>query len=74
MYDILAEKQIVTPEEYRETIGKGMEARSGQKKIKVGSSKFAGNTAVRTSPDTAAYISSNDLYKGRFICENKYLE
>lgn len=74
LYDILAENDIVILDDYRETAGKGMEARSGQKKIKIGSSDFAGNPVQNSSLGTAVYISSNDQYKGMFIFKNKYRE
>jgi Cu+-exporting ATPase len=48
---------------------------SGQKKIKLGSYAFVtGHHGLQKDLKTSVYIAINDLLKGRFVFENKYVE
>ncbi len=72
LYDVLAEHDILTLDEYQESIGKGIEAKSMDNSIKIGSSIFVGNTDPLQTQNTAVHISTNNQYKGHYIFCNKY--
>ena len=74
LYDMLAEHNIVTLDEYHEHLGKGIEGLKDESHIKVGSADFVGNTTDPDAETTSVHISSNDTYKGRFVFYNHYRE
>ncbi len=74
LYDMLAEQNIVTLDDYEEHLGKGLEGTFGDRNIKIGSSEYVGNTEESQSLHTAVHIASNDAYKGKFVFHNQYRE
>ncbi|HSP11007.1 MAG TPA: heavy metal translocating P-type ATPase, partial [Salegentibacter sp.] len=74
LYDILNKNEILTPDEFIEHTGKGIEARHNQSNLKIGSAEFVQQplTETRQANKTAVHISSNQEYKGRFIFRNSY--
>ncbi|GMN08456.1 heavy metal translocating P-type ATPase metal-binding domain-containing protein [Croceitalea sp. MTPC5] len=74
LYDMLAEHNIVTLDEYKEHTGEGIEGTIKDQNMKIGSSSFAGNTGIKSAENTSVHISSNDTYKGCFIFNNNYRE
>jgi len=74
LYELLAEQNIVTLDEYEEHLGKGIEGIINKSKIKVGSAHFVGKTASEEAKNTAVHISTNDMYKGYFVFKNQYRE
>ncbi len=72
LYEILAEHEIITLDQYQEHIGKGIEAKLKENSIKVGSAKFIGNNDPKNELNTTIHISTNDSYKGHFIFHNHY--
>ncbi len=74
LYSVLAEYDIVPLDDYRETVGKGMEARSRDHQIKVGSGDFVGSTLLAPSLNTSVHISTDNSYKGKYIFYNQYRE
>ncbi|KAA1247385.1 heavy metal translocating P-type ATPase metal-binding domain-containing protein [Aquimarina sp. RZ0] len=72
LYEILAEHEIITLDQYQEHIGKGIEAKLKENSIKVGSAKFIGNNDPKNELNTTVHISTNDSYKGHFIFHNHY--
>lgn len=74
LYELLAEQNIVTLDEYEEHLGKGIEGIINKSKIKVGSAHFVGKTASEEAKNTAVHISTNDMYKGCFVFKNQYRE
>ncbi len=74
LYELLAEYDIVTLDNYIEIAGKGIEAKQGNQKMKVGSLDFIGNPVVEKVSNTSVHISSNNQYKGKFVFYNHYRE
>ncbi|MDO6807323.1 heavy metal translocating P-type ATPase metal-binding domain-containing protein [Zobellia galactanivorans] len=74
LYNLLAEENIVTLDEYEEHIGKGVEGTKDNEHIKAGSADFVGNGQTTDALTTAVHISSNDTYKGKYIFHNEYRE
>ena len=72
LYEILAEHNIQTLDEYNEHIGKGIEGKADQNTVKIGSSKFVGNKEEYESLNTTVHVSTNNQYKGRYIFYNQY--
>lgn len=72
LYDILAEHDILTLDEYHEHIGKGIEGKLEEDTIKIGSANFVGNNINPETINTAVHISTNEQYKGRYIFHNQY--
>lgn len=72
LYNLLAEQDILTLDEYQEYLGKGIESELGNTKMKIGSADFAGNNQESANENTSVYISSNDNYKGKYVFANEY--
>lgn len=74
LYSLLAEYDIVPLDNYKETVGRGMEASSREQQIKVGSADFVGSTIFSPSLNTSVHISANNQYKGKYVFYNEYRE
>ncbi|MFT4832814.1 MAG: Cu+-exporting ATPase [Psychroserpens sp.] len=74
LYDLLAEHDIVTLDEYQEHIGQGIRGLKKDGQIKIGSATFVGNKNGLANQNTAVHISANDEYKGCFVFHNEYRE
>lgn len=72
LYNLLAEHDILTLDDYQEHLGKGIIGVLEDKTVKIGSAHFVGNTAAVSQENTAVYVSSNNAYKGRFVFSNQY--
>jgi len=72
LYDLLSEQNIVTLDEYEETLGKGLEGAIGDEHIKIGSADFVGKSLSEDILNTSVHICSNDNYKGRYVFHNQY--
>ncbi len=72
LYDMLAEQDILTLDEFQEHIGQGIEGKSAQNTIKVGSSTFVRNHNESETLNTVVHISSNNEYKGKYVFYNQY--
>jgi len=74
LYDLLEEQQILTLDQYKEYVGKGLYGSKDQHELKLGSASFVDNCSLSTSEKTAVHISTNKKYKGRFVFHNQYRE
>ena len=74
LYNLLAEQDIYPLDDYDEYLGKGLMARKGENRMKIGSADFVGNTDVQGLLDTAVHVANNDRYKGRYVFHNQYRE
>ncbi|WP_235016276.1 heavy metal translocating P-type ATPase metal-binding domain-containing protein [Aquimarina sp. AU474] len=72
LYNMLAEQEIITLDEYQEHLGKGIEARLKDHSIKVGSANFIGSSSIKKEQNTTVHISTNNTYKGYFTFHNRY--
>ncbi len=72
LYQILANNDIYTLDEYNEFAGKGIEAKFLNNTVKVGSAHFVGLTNKMNNLKTEVHISTNDIYKGHFVIRNQY--
>ncbi len=74
LYELLAEHNIMTLDDYQEHLGKGVKGVKGQSEMKVGSPDFVGHSDEKISENTSVHISSNDTYKGYYVFQNQYRE
>lgn len=74
LYNMLSEHNIITLDEYKEHLGKGLEGYKNDSHIKIGSADFVGNHLSAKSLNTSVHISSNDIYKGKYVFHNTYRE
>ena len=74
LYDLLAEQNIVTLDEYEEHLGQGVQGSKGNGHIKIGSAAFVGDGSPADVLNTSVHISSNDMYKGKYVFPNQYRE
>ena len=80
LYDMLKDHDIRTLDSFEEKAGKGIAASIDDQFIKVGSYQFVSEgkgeeEKLKESVNrTAVHISSNNLYKGCYVFQNKYRE
>ena len=72
LYHILDEYNIISLDNFEEHIGQGIKSNHGDVNLKIGSASFVGNAIETPILNTAVYISSNDIYKGKFTFYNSY--
>lgn len=79
LYELLKKNKIVTPEEFLEHTGKGIETTFKNSSIKIGSADFVNlnsssivTTGIKKPEKTSVHISSNNIYKGCFSFKNAY--
>ncbi|MRH99703.1 heavy metal translocating P-type ATPase [Kriegella sp. EG-1] len=72
LYNLLAEQNILSLDEYEEYLGKGVEGRLDGEHIKAGSAEFVGDKSLNDTLNTAVHVSSNDNYKGKYVFHNEY--
>ncbi|WP_271765723.1 heavy metal translocating P-type ATPase [Aquimarina algiphila] len=72
LYNVLAEHDILTLDEYQEYVGKGIEGKSADHTIKIGSPNFVGNEDLSKVFNTTVHVSTNDEYKGHYTFHNQY--
>ena len=71
LYNLLQSEDIITLDDYREDIGKGISAKHANNEIKIGSSSYVGSEDT-AALNTTVHISSNNNYKGKFTFYNQY--
>jgi Cu+-exporting ATPase len=74
LYELLKEHNIETLDDYKEYTGKGVQGIKDKSDIKVGSADFVGHQQQSDYKSTAVHVSTNNLYKGRFVFHNNYRE
>ncbi len=72
LYSMLKENNILTLDSFEEHTGKGITATYDEKQIKVGSASYVGSNQDTEALNTSVHISSNNIYKGKFIIKNSY--
>ncbi|WP_342157062.1 heavy metal translocating P-type ATPase [Joostella sp. CR20] len=72
LYLLLKENNIVPLDDFKETTGKGLEARVKNHKIKIGSESFVAETTTKNALKTSVHISTNNQYKGKYVFYNQY--
>jgi len=81
LYQLLKKNNIVTPDEFLEHTGKGIESTYKDTSFKIGSADFVKHKLnlnpsikLKKPEKTSVHISSNNIYKGCFTFSNAYRE
>ncbi|MFS4466788.1 heavy metal translocating P-type ATPase [Maribacter sp. 2210JD10-5] len=74
LYNMLAEQNIITLDDYQEYLGKGVTGSVGEEHMKIGSAAFVGQEELSNELNTSVHISNNNAYLGRYIFHNEYRE
>ncbi|TRZ46188.1 heavy metal translocating P-type ATPase [Robertkochia solimangrovi] len=72
LYDMLSEYGIRPLDSFTEHTGLGIEGRSGDQEVKVGSGNFVGSSQVTSALKTSVHIGINNHYKGKYTFFNRY--
>ncbi|WP_274474544.1 heavy metal translocating P-type ATPase [Mangrovimonas aestuarii] len=72
LYNVLNSNNIVTVDDFKEFPGKGIEAVSGNNKMKIGSASFVNTQITKPNGNTSVHISTNNDYKGKFSFYSNY--
>ena len=72
IYQELKEQETFPVSNFKEFVGKGVEANVEGDLVKIGSQSFVSHQELKTSFDTSVYISFNQTYAGKFTIKNKY--
>ena len=72
LYDLLAENDIITLDQFEEHLGQGIEGMHQNDTVKIGSAKFVGNIQNNITLNTSVHVSANNTYKGKFTFYNNY--
>ncbi len=71
LYDFLQAENIITLDEFEEHVGKGIEAKTSNQHLKIGSASFV-NANEKASEETAVHIANDHNYKGKFVFKSTY--
>ncbi len=72
LYEFLPSDKKIKTDDFKETIGKGIEASYKGVHIKIGSANFVNATDENEIVDTAVHISIDNEYKGNYVFKNAY--
>ncbi len=74
LYNLLKQNDILTLDSFEEHLGMGIQASHDNKQMKIGSASFVGKNKADDLLNTSVHISSNNIYKGKFVFKNIYRE
>jgi Cu+-exporting ATPase len=74
LYNLLEQNDILTLDSFEESTGEGIHTTHDKKQMKVGSASFVGNNKLDESLSTSVHVSSDNIYKGKFVFKNIYRE
>lgn len=74
LYNLLKQNDILTLDSFEEHLGMGIQASHDNKLMKIGSASFVGKNKADDLLNTSVHISSNNIYKGKFVFKNIYRE
>ena len=72
IYKEFKEEEVLLISDFKEFIGKGIEANVGTNLVKIGSQSFVNHNEQQTNFDTSVHVSFNENYAGKFTVKNKY--
>lgn len=72
LYNLLKQNDILTLDSFEESTGEGIHGTHDKKHMKVGSASYVGNTKLDESFSTSVHVSSDNIYKGKFVFKNIY--
>jgi Cu+-exporting ATPase len=72
LYNTFSDVETTLVSNFKEIVGKGIEAEHQKETLKLGSAFFVKKDLEKSTLDTAIHISFNAIYKGKFIFKNAY--
>ncbi|WP_435579940.1 heavy metal translocating P-type ATPase [Gilvibacter sp.] len=72
LYNTLEEQEIVTLDDFSETLGQGISVSKNNQQLKIGASKFVHAQANSNHEGAVVHISSGSNYKGHYVFQSKY--
>ncbi len=72
IYDEIKETELLPVFNFKESIGKGVEAVVEKTKVKLGSESFVKQEVKSLNFDTSVHVSLDNKYQGKFTLKNKY--
>ena len=72
LYNLLKQNDIITLDSFEEHMGQGIQATHDKKQMKIGSALFVGKDKSEDNLNTSVHVSSNNIYKGKFVFKNNY--
>lgn len=72
IYSEFQDEEVLPITNFKELVGKGIEATVGEDYLKIGSQSFVNYTGKSINHDTSVHISFNEMYAGKFSVKNKY--
>ena len=72
LYNSFEDIETLTISDYKEIVGKGIQASFQDINLKLGASSFVSNDVEKSTLDTSVHVSFNEVYKGKFTFKNSY--
>ncbi len=72
LYNSFENIETLTISDYKEIVGKGIQASYQDMNLKLGSSSFVSNDVEKSTLNTSVHVSFNEVYKGKFTFKNSY--
>ena len=72
LYNSFNDIEIVEISNFKEILGKGIQANYKELNLKLGSSSFIKNNDSKSNLETSVHICFNEIYKGKFVFKNPY--
>ena len=72
IYRELANNEVIPISNFKEVVGKGIEANVANNLVRIGSQSFVNHVEEPSGLDTSVHISFNNKYTGRYTIKNKY--
>jgi Cu+-exporting ATPase len=72
LYNSFEDIETLTISDYKEIVGKGIQASFQDMNLKLGASTFVCNDVEKSTLDTSVHVSFNEVYKGKFTFKNSY--
>jgi len=72
IYSELNAVEVLPIQNFKETLGKGIQAKVSSDVVKIGSQSFVNHQEEMSNFDTSVHVSFNNDYAGKFTVKNKY--
>lgn len=72
IYEEFGKEKVLSISNFKELVGKGIEAIVGESLVKIGSQSFVNHEENQTNFDTSVHVSFNNHHTGKFTIKNKY--
>ena len=72
LYNTLEAQEIVTLDQFNETLGKGIAATKDEHQLRIGAPSFVHSQAKTEAEGAVVHISSGDTYKGHYVFQSNY--